>query len=147
MTTPLVHVEDLSVRFGALTAVSGVGFRLYPGQCVALVGESGSGKSVTVRSLLGLVGRGSTVEAAALRLRDRDLLALTPREWREVRGAEVGLVLQDALVSLDPLARVGAQVAEPLRAHRRLGRSGRVSRAACASGRSSRARWRPTPEC
>ena len=129
MTTPLVHVEDLSVRFGALTAVSGVGFRLYPGQCVALVGESGSGKSVTVRSLLGLVGRGSTVEAAALRLRDRDLLALTPREWREVRGAEVGLVLQDALVSLDPLARVGAQVAEPLRAHRRLGRSGRVSRA------------------
>lgn len=128
-TAPLVHVDDLEIRFGELTAVSGVGFRLYPGQCVALVGESGSGKSVTVRSLLGLVGKDASVEAKTLRLGDRDLQSLTPREWREIRGSEVGLVLQDALVSLDPLARVGAQVAEPLGAHRRLGRAARVARA------------------
>ena len=127
--TPLVQVEDLSVTFGELTAVRGVSFQLTPGKCVALVGESGSGKSVTARSLLGLVGRGSTVAATTLRLSDHDLLTLSEREWRELRGSEVGLVLQDALVSLDPLSRVGSQVAEPLRAHRKLGRSARAQRA------------------
>lgn len=127
--TPLVQVEDLSVTFGELTAIRGISFQLKPGKCVALVGESGSGKSVTARSLLGLVGRGSTVSATTLRLGDHDLLTLSEREWRELRGSEVGLVLQDALVSLDPLSRVGSQVAEPLRAHRRLGRSARAQRA------------------
>ncbi|PRI12067.1 dipeptide ABC transporter ATP-binding protein [Leucobacter massiliensis] len=129
MTAPLVQIDDLTVRFGDTVAVSGLGFELRAGRCVALVGESGSGKSVTVRSLLGLVGRGSTVEAAALRLGERDLLTLGEDEWRELRGSQIGLVLQDALVSLDPLARVGAQVAEPLRAHRLAGRRERRDRA------------------
>ena len=111
---PLAEVRGLTVTFDDFVAVRDVSFTLTPGKCVALVGESGSGKSVTARSLLGLVGRGGAVTAERLRLAGRDLTELSERDWRSVRGSEVGLVLQDALVSLDPLMRVGPQVAEAL---------------------------------
>ena len=141
MTTPLVEIADLSVSFGDISAVRGVNFTLGAGECVALVGESGSGKSVTARSLLGLVGKGSRVTASQLRVNGRDLLELSEQEWRGIRGAEVGLVLQDALVSLDPLARVGAQVIEPLAAHglRAQGRLGKDGRTALAAALLERA--------
>ena len=129
MSAPLVRVRDLSVRFGDTTAIEGIGFDLEPGRCVALVGESGSGKSVTGRSLLGLAGRNARVEAAELSLDGRDLLSLDETAWRGIRGDEIGLVLQDALVSLDPLVRVGAQVADPLRVHSRMPRAERDRRA------------------
>ncbi|MFF8816986.1 dipeptide ABC transporter ATP-binding protein [Leucobacter sp. NPDC015123] len=111
---PLAEVRGLTVTFDDFVAVRDVSFTLTPGKCVALVGESGSGKSVTARSLLGLVGRGGAVTAERLRLAGRDLTELSERDWRSVRGSEVGLVLQDALISLDPLMRVGPQVAEAL---------------------------------
>ncbi|GAA4669898.1 ABC transporter ATP-binding protein [Frondihabitans cladoniiphilus] len=111
-------VDDLSVSFGSVRAVDGVSFTLAPGECVALVGESGSGKSVTARALLGLTG--GAVSAAALRLDDRSLLDLTEREWRRLRGPRIGLVLQDALVSLDPLRPVGREIDDALRLHSRL---------------------------
>ncbi|WP_030143075.1 dipeptide ABC transporter ATP-binding protein [Mycetocola saprophilus] len=113
----LVSVRDLTINFGPHTAVTGLSFDLAPGRCVALVGESGSGKSVSARALLGLVGPGSRVEASELRLGTHDLRTLTPAQWRGVRGREVGLVLQDALVSLDPLNTIGSEVAESLRLH------------------------------
>ncbi|RLP83371.1 ABC transporter ATP-binding protein [Mycetocola lacteus] len=113
----MVSVRDLTIDFGPHTAVSGLSFDLTPGRCVALVGESGSGKSVSARALLGLVGPGSRIEATELRLGTHDLRTLTPAQWRGVRGREVGLVLQDALVSLDPLNTIGAEVAESLRLH------------------------------
>ncbi|MCM3613913.1 ABC transporter ATP-binding protein [Microbacterium enclense] len=117
MSRPLVRVRDLSVRFGDAPAVEGVSFDLEPGRCVALVGESGSGKSVTGRSLLGLVGPGSRVEADELSLDGADLRSFSEREWRRVRGGDVALVLQDALVSLDPLVRIGSQVTDAVRVH------------------------------
>ena len=134
MTAPLLRVRDLTVRFGTspfgdVTAVRDIGFDLEPGRCVALVGESGSGKSVTGRSLLGLVGTGATVTAAELTLDGRDLRTLSPAQWREVRGRDVGLVLQDALVSLDPLVPVGAQVSDTLRVHEKTPRAERRERA------------------
>ncbi|MFZ4841099.1 dipeptide ABC transporter ATP-binding protein [Mycetocola saprophilus] len=113
----LISVRDLTINFGPHTAVTGLSFDLAPGRCVALVGESGSGKSVSARALLGLVGPGSRVEASELRLGTHDLRTLTPAQWRGVRGREVGLVLQDALVSLDPLNTIGSEVAESLRLH------------------------------
>src|SRR3712207_2571851 len=97
--------------------VAGVDVDLAPGECVAIVGESGSGKSVTARSLVGLTGRGAVVEADELSLHGEDVRRFRPRDWRGVRGREVGFVLQDALVSLDPLRPVGREIAEALRLH------------------------------
>ncbi|MEK6343622.1 MAG: ATP-binding cassette domain-containing protein, partial [Curtobacterium sp.] len=103
----MVEVAGLSVAFGDRTVVQDVSFSLERGRSLALVGESGSGKSVTARSLLGLNGTGARVRAATLALGGCDLTDLDDRAWRRIRGAEVGYVLQDALVSLDPLRRVG----------------------------------------
>ncbi|WP_053640357.1 MULTISPECIES: dipeptide ABC transporter ATP-binding protein [unclassified Streptomyces] len=118
----LVRVEDLTVSFGRgrrrVEAVRGVSFTVRPGEIVAVVGESGSGKSVTARSLVGLAGDGADVRAAALTFDGVDLRGLDGRRLRALRGRRVGFVLQDALGSLDPLRRVGAEVAEPLRIHR-----------------------------
>lgn len=129
MSRPLVRVRDLSVHFGDVPAVGGVSFDLEPGRCVALVGESGSGKSVTGRSLLGLVGPGSRVEADELSLDGSDLRSFSEHDWRRVRGGDVALVLQDALVSLDPLERIGSQVADALRVHSDATRRERRARA------------------
>jgi peptide/nickel transport system ATP-binding protein len=115
--SPVAEVRDLSVAFGDRTVVQDVSFTLEAGRCVAIVGESGSGKSVTARSLLGLNGPSSSTTANTLSLGGRDLRDLSDRAWRGVRGKEVGYVLQDALVSLDPLRKVGASVADALRSH------------------------------
>ena len=76
-----------------------------------------SGKTVTARTLVGLTGERSQVGADRLELSGKSLLGLSNRGWRAVRGAEIGFVLQDALVSLDPLRKVGKEIAEPLRIH------------------------------
>ncbi len=98
--------------------VKGVDLELRAGQCVALVGESGSGKSVTARSLVGLAGEGSTVEADTLEIEGETLLGRNDSWWRRVRGSKVGFILQDALVSLDPLRPVGQEIDEALSLHR-----------------------------
>lgn len=115
---PLLNVENLTVGFGDREVVRGVSFSVAPGECFAIVGESGSGKSVTARTLLGLAGAGAQVAANRLEFNGKSLLGNRDRDWRRIRGREVGFVLQDALVSLDPLRTVGAEIAETLRLHR-----------------------------
>ncbi|WP_067479816.1 dipeptide ABC transporter ATP-binding protein [Actinomadura hibisca] len=126
----LLDVAGLTVDFGTgEAAVRGVSFHLDPGECLAIVGESGSGKSVTARALLGLSG--GEVAADRLHLDGRDLRTLNERAWRDVRGRRIGFVLQDALQALDPLRRIGREVAEPLLVHRTVPRgevAGRVRR-------------------
>jgi len=129
--TPLVAVTDLRVSFprAGVDAVRGVSLSIFPGECVAIVGESGSGKSVTARSLLGLAGPGARVSAARLEIDGRDALRFRARDWRAVRGRFAGLVVQDALVSLDPLRTVGAEIGEVLAVHAVVPRARRAERA------------------
>ena len=127
---PVLEVRDLTTRFhtrsGTVHAVNGVSYTLRAGQSLALVGESGSGKSVSALSLLGLVPPPGRVEAGSVRLNGRELLDLSPRAWRDVRGREVAMVFQDPMTSLNPVLTVGRQVAEPMRRH--LGMSERQAR-------------------
>ncbi|WP_224557868.1 dipeptide ABC transporter ATP-binding protein [Pectobacterium versatile] len=129
--TPLLRVENLSVTFpspfGPVRSVKNLSFQVNAGEILALVGESGSGKSVTARTLVGLSGENVDVQANAIELTRHDgslcdLRYLTDRDWRAIRGREVGFVLQDALVSLDPLRKIGQEVAEPILTHRLLPR-------------------------
>lgn len=121
-STAVLAVRGLTVSFGhgrgRRTVVHDVSLTLAPGECLALVGESGSGKSVTARSLIGLAGPESAVRSEGMRVDGVDTTGFRERDWRAVRGRVVGLVSQDALQALDPLRRVGAEVAEPLLAHR-----------------------------
>ena len=128
-STPLLQVEALTVGFGSGDAVvSGVSFHVERGTCVAIVGESGSGKSVTARSLLGLAGASARVTAARLDFDGIDLRGLGASAWRRLRGRRIGLVLQDALVSLDPLRPIGREIDDALRLGTDLDRTARTRR-------------------
>jgi peptide/nickel transport system ATP-binding protein len=121
-------VDDLTVSFAGEPVVRGVSFDVAPGECFAIVGESGSGKSVTARTLLGLTGSGAHVSANHLELQGKSVLRNRDRDWRRIRGSQVGFVLQDALVSLDPLRTVGHEIGETLRLHRYGSRARRRAR-------------------
>jgi len=110
---PLLQVHDLSVRFGAKEVVRGVSFAIAPGEKLALVGESGSGKTITALSLLRLAGNAVITGQAHLQGRG-DLLALTEREMRGVRGGDIAMVFQEPMTALNPLMTIGMQIAEIL---------------------------------
>lgn len=118
---PVLDVAGLRVAFpGGAEVLHGVDLRVAAGECVAVVGGSGAGKSVLARTLVGLAGEGARADVRAdrLALLGRDALRFTERDWRAARGRDVGLVLQDALGSLDPLRTVGAEVGEALAVRR-----------------------------
>lgn len=123
----LVDVRGLTVSFdgvraddgSALPVVSDLDLTIRRGRVLAIVGESGSGKSVTARALVGLAGDGSRVHASTFEILGADTRGYGERDWRRVRGAQIGFVLQDALTSLDPLRTVQAEVAEAMRVPRK----------------------------
>jgi len=126
---PLIDVRDLQVRFAqGAPVLKGISFSLQAGECLALVGESGSGKSVTSRTLAGLTGAHAQVQASRLAFAGQDLREFSERAWRQVRGAQIGFVMQDALGSLDPLRPVGKEIEEPLQLHSALNREQRQAR-------------------
>ncbi|MFJ1807074.1 MULTISPECIES: ABC transporter ATP-binding protein [unclassified Streptomyces] len=117
----LLEVRGLSVSYrtrgGTVRAVRGVDLDVWPGQVTAVVGESGSGKSTTAHAITRLLAANGGIDAGTVRFGRHDLTALSERELRTVRGAQIGLVPQDPTVSLNPVKRVGEQVAEVLRIH------------------------------
>ena len=122
---PLLEVEDLRVHYPGdevpVRAVDGVSFSLERGTTYALVGESGCGKSATALSILRLVEPGRIV-GGKLIFEGRDLLGLDEKEMRRVRGARIGIVFQEAAAALNPVMRIGPQVTEALRVHRKISR-------------------------
>jgi oligopeptide/dipeptide ABC transporter ATP-binding protein len=123
-TDTLLRVESLSVTFGrgpgAARAVRDVSFGIPRGETVGLVGESGCGKSVTSLAVLGLVPPPGRVEEGGIRFDGRDLRALAPGELRGVRGAEIAMIFQEPMTSLNPVYTIGNQVVEALRTHERV---------------------------
>ena len=119
--SPLLTVEDLRVAYpdreGRLTeVVRGVSFTLGR-ERLGIVGESGSGKSQTGRAIMGLTAPGGQVTAKRLEFKGTDLLNCATSERRRLRGGRIAMVLQDPKFSLNPVMRIGAQIAETLRAH------------------------------
>jgi ABC-type dipeptide/oligopeptide/nickel transport system ATPase component len=119
--TPLLDVQDLTVVFEgsrtSVTAVDHVSFQLATGETLGLVGESGSGKSVTAFSILRLVQPPGRIVSGRVLFEGRDLLALPEPEMRQVRGARISLIFQEPMTALNPVMRVGDQIAEALRVH------------------------------
>jgi oligopeptide/dipeptide ABC transporter ATP-binding protein len=129
---PLLSVRDLHVYFrgdaGATTAVDGVSFELRRDEVLGIVGESGSGKSATVMGIVGLLGPSGETEGQVL-FGGRDLLALSAGELRGVRGGSIAMVFQDPMTSLNPVYRIGWQIAEQVREHTGLGAAAARERA------------------
>ncbi|MBW7995567.1 MAG: ABC transporter ATP-binding protein [Candidatus Glassbacteria bacterium] len=120
----LIRVENLSVTLSSgVRAVDGVSFEIRRGECVALVGESGCGKTLTALSLLRSLPPGvDRIECGRIELGGRRLDRMPPGELRRVRGGEIAMVFQDPTTSFNPLFKIGAQIVETIRAHRRTGR-------------------------
>jgi peptide/nickel transport system ATP-binding protein len=120
MAAPLLDVTDLSVRFetddGTVHAVDRLSFTLAPGEVLGIVGESGCGKSVTCMSLVRLLPETAVIEGRAV-FDGVDLLSLSPRRLREVRGRQIAFVFQEPMTSLNPVFKVGRQIGEVLTKH------------------------------
>jgi oligopeptide/dipeptide ABC transporter ATP-binding protein len=118
---PLLTVEDLEVRFwtrrGTVHAVNGISFDVAAGETLGIVGESGCGKSVTSLALLGILPRAGRVTSGTAMFGGRDLLRLSDRELRGIRGREVAMIFQDPMTSLNPVLTIGRQIREALETH------------------------------
>lgn len=119
--TPLLSVRDLAVDFttidGPVRAVDGVELDISAGETVAIVGESGSGKSTTAMAIIGLLASGGRVASGSIALDGEDLTRVGEKRMQQVRGRAIGLVPQDPMSNLNPVAKIGTQVAETLLAH------------------------------
>jgi peptide/nickel transport system ATP-binding protein len=125
--TPVLEVEDLTVTFtrrgeNATRAVDGVSFSVAPGETIGLVGESGCGKSVTSLAVMGLLPRRGVSVGGSVRLDGQELLGADDRMLRRLRGADMAMVFQDPLSSLNPTVPIGTQVTEVLLEHRDMDR-------------------------
>ncbi|WP_228389228.1 dipeptide ABC transporter ATP-binding protein [Cumulibacter manganitolerans] len=135
-TAPLLAVRDLRVSYRTrgreVPALRGVDLQLSRGEVVALVGESGSGKSTLAHSIIGLLAPNASIGSGQVLWRGTDLAQASTRTYRRLRGREIGLVPQDPTVSLNPVQRVGAQVAEVLKVHGLADRRGAAAAAVAA---------------
>src|SRR5260370_35863294 len=132
MAERLLEVDNLSVHFqtvdGAVRAVDGVSFELERGKVLGIVGESGSGKSVTAMTLMGLTRDVNAKFGGQVRYKGKSLLELSDRDMQEYRGNEIGMIFQDPMTSLNPVYRIGAQIAEAIRAHEDIDKRGARAR-------------------
>ena len=126
MSSALVQIKDLRIdvrvtRKRRLTIVNTATFNVEPGQLLGLIGESGSGKTMLCRSLVGTLDRrGAYIESGALSFNGKDLVNASPKDWREIRGKEIGYIPQSALAGPNPVMTIGAQMAEAIQQGGRL---------------------------
>ena len=148
VSDPLLSVDGLRVEFaterGTIYAVNDISFSIGKGETLGIVGESGCGKSVTALALMGILARAGRVTAGTALFAGRDLLKMSDRELRGVRGKEIGMIFQDPMTSLNPVHTIGGQIREALTTHFDMStaRSERQGRRASRPGGDTRARDR-----
>ncbi len=135
MDQPLLEVRNLKVSFrtedGVVKAVGGVSFTLSEGETLGIVGESGSGKSVTMMSVMRLIFDPNARFEGEVIYKGKDLMTLSRDQMRKIRGAEIAMIFQDPMTSLNPVYRVGWQISEQIREHEQISK-----RAAADRGRA-----------
>ncbi len=130
---PLLEVDDLHMHFftrdGVVKAVDGVSFTLECGKTLGVVGESGSGKSVTALSIMRLIPEPpGKVVSGDIRFKGESILQMSEKEQRKLRGNRIAMIFQDPMTSLNPVYRIGKQIAEPLRLHKGSSTQGKLGR-------------------
>ena len=114
----VLEVKDLHIHFnafaGSVKAIRGVNFHLNKGETIAIVGESGSGKSVTTKAVCRILPENAVVDSGSITYEGKDLLAMSDKEFVDIRGNEIGLIFQDPLSALDPVMKIGKQITETL---------------------------------
>jgi oligopeptide/dipeptide ABC transporter ATP-binding protein len=115
-----LEVRDLEVSFGRARILRGVSLDIEAGETLGIVGESGCGKSMTAFAIMGMLQVPGKVSAGSIKLDGRELVGLPEREWRKIRGGDIALVMQDPFTSLNPMMRIGHQIAEALTLHQDL---------------------------
>jgi oligopeptide/dipeptide ABC transporter ATP-binding protein len=114
----VLEVRDLKVQFGSATVLHGITFELDAGKTLGMVGESGCGKSQTAFSVMGMLQPPGRIVGGSIKLEGKELVGLPERTMQGIRGEQIALVMQDPFTSLNPMMRVGEQIAEVLRLHR-----------------------------
>jgi peptide/nickel transport system ATP-binding protein len=129
----LLEVENLAISFrserGLLRAVSGVSFSVAHREIVSVVGESGSGKTLSLMAVMGLIRDPNVEITGSIRFEGRELLSMTPRDWRALRGEKIAMIFQDPMTALTPVYTIGWQIAEQVRAHQRISARAALDRA------------------
>jgi peptide/nickel transport system ATP-binding protein len=130
---PLLDVRDLKTYFrtddGIVHAVDGVTFSIEPGKTLGIVGESGSGKSVTCLTVMGLHNRKTTMISGQALWKGTDLVTMSPRKLRDIRGNEIAMIFQDPMTSLNPVHSIGKQLVEAIQLHREVSNRNAKARA------------------
>jgi peptide/nickel transport system ATP-binding protein len=128
-TTRLLEVKDLTISFGTAQPVRRLSFSIDRGETVAVVGESGSGKSLSALALMRLLPRNAKIPNGEILFEGQNLLALSDRDIRKVRGRDIAMIFQEPMTSLNPVATIGNQIIEVLRIHEKLSRKAARTRA------------------
>jgi len=127
---PLLDIRELSVSFSGVPVVRSLSLQLHKGRTMCLVGESGSGKSMTAFSIMRLVPDTGRIAAKSMLFDGTDLLHLSEKEMRTRRGQDISMIFQEPMTSLNPVLRIGRQIAEPLEIHQGLSRRDALDKAA-----------------
>ncbi|HCS94058.1 MAG TPA: ABC transporter ATP-binding protein [Bavariicoccus seileri] len=129
----ILEVKDLHISFntfaGKVKAIRGVDFSLEKGETLAIVGESGSGKSVTTRAIMRLLSGNAVIEQGEILFQDKDLLKLSDKQMRSIRGHNIAMIFQDPMTSLNPTTKIGKQIAEPILKHQKVSKKEAYKRA------------------
>ena len=116
----MLELDRVTIAYGETQAVEDFSLHMEPGEIVSLVGESGSGKTSVIRGILGLLPGGGAVTQGNIIFDGKDLLDVTPEQWRTVRGREISMIFQDSGAMMNPTRKIGTVFAEYLRTHEKL---------------------------